>query len=127
MQVPTPTPTPAPIIRPVIRQTLGVMASVSAGFVPTGNGQCVAFVQAHGFSGYNGNAGTWRRYINTDSPRAGDAIVLREGSVGHIALVESVASQSYNLVEQNFLGRYIVSRRTISKDYANIVGFIMPP
>lgn len=125
MQVPTPTPLPTRrvvVVEPVVRAET---STVKDEFAPVGDGQCVAFVQAHGFSEFSGNAGTWKRYINTKNPRAGDVVVLREGPVGHVALLETVASQSLGLLEQNYEGRYIVSRRTISRNYARIVGFIM--
>lgn len=112
--------TPTPEVR-VIRATSAVVTE------GVGDGQCVSFVQAHGFSEYSGNAGTWKRYVNTTNPRAGDVVVLREGPVGHVALIESVSSQSLDLWEQNYEGPYIVSRRTIPKDYGRIVGFISPP
>jgi hypothetical protein len=92
-----------------------------------GDGWCVAYVQANGFSGYSGNAVEWKRYINVASPSAGDAIVLREGGpIGHVAIVSAVSSQSLLLVEQNYEGRYIVSSRSIPLDYDRIVGFISP-
>ena len=37
-------------------------------YVPIGDGQCVAFVRAHGFPNMHGNAYTWKRYINTPNP-----------------------------------------------------------
>lgn len=92
-----------------------------------GDGWCVDYVQEHGFSQYSGNAGTWKRYINVTKPSPGDVVVLKEGSIGHVAIVQSVASKSLTLIEQNFIGKYIVSTRTIPKDYARIVGFISPP
>lgn len=123
--IPTP---PKKVLRPQAIVPV-VVSPISGKSVATkeegvGNGQCVAFVQAHGFSKYRGNAGTWKRYINTKKPKAGDAVVLREGSVGHVAILESVASQSYTLIEQNMEGPYIISRRTIPKNYGRIVGFI---
>lgn len=132
MWVPTPVPPPKPrTVAPRPLQVVHVVNSVSAevsdDLAPVGDGYCVAFVKAHGFAEYSGDAWEWKRYNNTKNPQAGDVVVLREGKVGHVALIESVSSQSLNLIEQNYKGRYVVSRRTIPKDYARIEALVSPP
>lgn len=131
MALPTPTPAPTFVPAPppelIIAYTVAVRVD-SDGSV--GKGWCTDFVWSRGWphSIYSGDANTWKRFINTENPRAGDVVVLREGGKrGHVAIIESVASTSINLIEQNFVGLGVVSRRTIPKDYARIVGFIMPP
>lgn len=93
-------------------------------YVSVGNGQCVDFVQAHGFSKMSGNANTWKRYINTPVPVVGGVIVLRGGRYGHVALVTAVKPNSIQIVEQNYYGLYIIDHREISLSDKSIVGFI---
>jgi LysM repeat protein len=93
-------------------------------YVPVGDGQCVAFVRAHGFSTMSGNANTWKRYINTPSPATGGVVVLRGGRYGHVALVTAVKSNSIQIVEQNYYGPYIIDHREIPLNDRSIVGFI---
>ena len=96
-------------------------------FLPVGNGQCVALLQAHGFENYKGNALEWKVYID---PKAigwpGDAILLDEGPYQHLVIILS-NTDSYNIVEQNYLGEYIISTRSISFDYNKIIGIIPKP
>ena len=87
------------------------------------NGQCVSFVQAQGFEDYRGNAYEWKKYINTEIGQLGDVVVLNEGKLGHLAYVIGVEN-GYQLVEQNYEGKYKISYRTIPFDYPLIVGFI---
>ncbi len=95
-------------------------------YVPVGDGQCVAFVQAHGFpsSKFNGNANTWKRYINTPVPVAGGVVVFRGGRWGHIAIITAVKENSIQVVEQNYYGLYIIDHREILLTDRSIVGFI---
>ncbi|MEK9208368.1 MAG: hypothetical protein AAB922_07820 [Patescibacteria group bacterium] len=93
------------------------------GYKPVGNGQCVALLQNNGFKGFKGNARDWKKYINSDIGWIGSAVLLDEGKYQHLALVIGTEG-GYNLVEQNYLGEYIVSYRTIPFDYPLIVGFI---
>ena len=92
-------------------------------YEPVGDGQCVAFVQAHGFEGFRGNAYQWKKYINSDIGWAGSAVLLDEGKYQHLALIVGT-NEGYNLIEQNYEGLYVVSERTIPFDYGKIVGFI---
>jgi len=113
-------PGPKPSIKPTI-------ASGSGGhgiYIPTGNGQCVDFVQAHGFARMSGNANTWKRYINTPVPVAGGVVVLKGGRYGHVALITAVLPGSIQVVEQNYYGPYIIDHREISLSDRLIVGFI---
>lgn len=93
-------------------------------YVPVGNGQCVDFVQAHGFSKMYGNAYTWKRYINTPVPVAGGVVVFKGGRWGHIAIITAVKENSIQVVEQNYYGPYIIDHREISLTDRAIVGFI---
>jgi len=93
-------------------------------YVSVGDGQCVAFVQAHGFANMHGNAYQWAKYINTQAPLAGNAVVLKGGRWGHIALITAVKESSIQVVEQNFYGLYVIDHREISLADRAIVGFI---
>ncbi len=114
---------PVPSVKPVAR----TVARGSGGFgvyVPTGNGQCVDFVQAHGFARMSGNANTWKRYLNSPVPTVGGVVVLKGGRWGHVAIVTAVLPGSFQIVEQNYYGHYIISHREISLNDKLIVGFI---
>ena len=93
---------------------------------PTEDGWCVSFVRSHGFEEYNGDAHTWKRFINALEPIVGSAIVLDEGTDGHVALITAVSSGSLDLIEQNFEGLGIVSTRSLDRFSTSIVGYIHP-
>lgn len=93
-------------------------------YVSVGDGQCVPFVQAHGFSNLHGNAYQWAQYINAKAPLAGDVVVLKGGRFGHVALITAIKADSVQVVEQNYYGPYIIDHREISLNDKSIVGFI---
>ncbi len=97
-------------------------------YLPTKDGQCVSFVQAHGFSSMHGNARDWVKYKNTPSPQVGGVVVFgaghKYGRYGHVALITAVTANSIQVVEQNFYGRRIVDHREVSLSDSAIVGFI---
>ena len=109
-------PGPRPYVRSVARG--------SSIYVPVGDGQCVAFVQAHGFSGLHGNAWRWKYFSNIDFPVAGGVVVLKGGRYGHVALITAVKADSIQLVEQNYYGPYIIDHREISLKDSGIIAFI---
>lgn len=113
-------PGPKPSVSAVAKRGSGG----SGIYVPTGNGQCVDFVQAHGHANHSGNAYTWKKYINTPAPVVGGVVVLRGGRYGHVALITAVKLNSFQVVEQNFYGPYIIDHREISLTDRAIVGFI---
>jgi len=94
-------------------------------YFSVGNGQCIAFLQANGFEVFKGSAWEWKKYINSDIGWPGYAVLLDEGPYQHVALITG-NNEGYQLVEQNYLGEYIVSTRSIPFDYERIVGFIRP-
>ena|SRR3990167_8186424 len=110
--------------------TLATMPQVASliekRYIPTGNGQCVDFVKNNGFSGYSGNAYEWAKYVNSEIGWPGYAVLLDEGPYQHLALIIEIREDGYYIVEQNFIGLYIVSYRTIAFDYTRIEGFIRP-
>ena len=112
-------PGPKPSVKLVAKSSGG-----SGIYVPVGNGQCVDFVQAHGFSRMSGNAYQWAKYINTTVPVAGGVVVFKGGRWGHIAIITAVKTNSIQVVEQNFYGLYIIDHREISLSDRSIVGFI---
>lgn len=93
-------------------------------YIAVGNGQCVDFVQAHGFSNLSGNAKDWAKYVNTSVPIAGGVVVLRGGRFGHVALITAIKPNSVQIVEQNYYGPYIIDHREISLGDRSIIGFI---
>ncbi len=107
-----------------------IAKSVTVGsqvYLPTRDGQCVSFVQAHGYSGLRGNAKDWRKYINTSYPQAGGVVVFvgkSYGRYGHIALITSVKEDSIQVVEQNFYGLRVVDHREVPINNSTIAGFI---
>ena len=109
-------PGPKPQVRSV--------AKGSQIYVSVGNGQCVPFVQAHGFANLHGNAYQWKKYINTSVPNSGGVVVLKGGRFGHIALITAVKPNSIQVVEQNYYGLYVIDHREISIDDRTIIGFI---
>ena len=107
-----------------------IAKSVTVGtrvYLPTSDGQCVSFVQVHGYSGLKGNAKDWVRYINTSMPQVGGVVVFvghGYGFYGHIALITAVKENSIQVVEQNFYGRRIVDHREVSLNDSAIAGFV---
>lgn len=112
-------PGPKPSIKSAAKGSGG-----SGIYVPVGNGQCVDFVQAHGFSRMSGNAYQWAKYINTTVPVAGGVVLFKGGRWGHIAIITAVKTNSIQVVEQNYYGLYIIDHREISLNDRAIVGFI---
>ena len=112
-------PGPKPSVRSAAKSSGG-----SGIYVPVGNGQCVDFVQAHGFSRMSGNAYQWKKYINTTVPVAGGVVVFKGGRWGHIAIITAVKPNSIQVVEQNYYGLYIIDHREISLSDRSIVGFV---
>lgn len=110
---------PKPSVKSIAQNSSG-----SGIYKPVGDGQCVAFVQAHGFANMHGNAYQWKKYINTPVPVAGGAVVFKGGRWGHIAIITAVKESSIQVVEQNFYGPYIIDHREISLTDRAIVGFI---
>ncbi len=110
-------PGPVPTVK--VTSTKG-----SSTYKPIGDGQCVAFVQSHGYAGMHGNAYQWARYINTNYPTVGGVVVFRGGRYGHVAIVTAVKANSIQIVEQNYYGPYIIDHREVSLDSKSIVGFI---
>ena len=98
--------------------------SVSINFnILSNNGECVNFVQAQGFEDYRGNAYEWDKYVNSNTGQSGDVVLLNEGPYQHLAFIIGT-DNSYQLIEQNYKGKYKISYRTIPFDYPLIVGFI---
>lgn len=90
----------------------------------TSDGWCVSFVRQNGFEKYTGDADRWLTYVNSQIPEVGSVIVLDEGPIGHLALVEEVTIDTIKVIEQNYLGRWIVSERTLDRSYKNILGYV---
>lgn len=86
----------------------------------------MSFVQQNGYDHLRGDAHVWVKYINSKEPLIGSVVVLDEGKLGHLALVEDFDRNTIEIIEQNYEGRGIVSRRIIQRDYSRILGFVKP-
>lgn len=53
-------------------------------------------------------------------------VVTNEGRVGHVAIVTKVYEDgtTFEIKEQNYLGRYVISKRTLNSTDKSIKGFI---
>jgi len=77
-----------------------------------------------------GNGGQYlasaRRYglATGSSPRPGAVIVTNESYYGHVGIVESVSGGMVTITEMNYVGPYVVSRRTIAINSGAIKGYI---
>ncbi len=59
------------------------------------------------------------------TPRVGSLVVTNEAAYyGHVAYVESVSGSSITITEMNYVGPYVVSRRTISINSPAIKGYV---
>jgi len=138
---PQPQPNQAPSPRSVARQnqnssnrssvsSSGTRVSYgnSAGKFP--GGWCTTWVAMHRYIPWRGNAGTWlsqaRRYgyATGSEPRVGAIVVTSESWWGHVALVEAVHDGYITISEMNYVGRGIVSRRTIPAHGGVVRGYI---
>jgi LysM repeat protein len=116
-------PGPKPSVKPAIAKR----SEEHGMYKPTGNGQCVDFVQAHGFSRFRGNAYQWAKFTTPGiAPATGQVVVLKGGRWGHVALITAVKENSIQVVEQNFYGHYIIDHREISLADKAIIGFVQP-
>ena len=112
-------PGPKPSVKPSAKNSGGFGI-----YKPVGDGQCVAFVQAHGYPNLHGNAYLWANYINTLVPVPGGVVVFRGGRYGHVALITAVEPDSIQIVEQNYYGLYVIDHREVSLNDRSIKGFI---
>jgi surface antigen len=77
-----------------------------------------------------GDAKNWYSNAEKDGyevgyePRKGAIIVTRESRWGHTGIVEGVDGKMVTISEMNFVGRYIVSERTVDINSIPLVGFI---
>ena len=95
-----------------------------------GNGTCVPYARARSGLQLFGRADTFlgqvteAGYSTSTTPIVGSIVVLDEGAIGHVAVVEEVLGESIRISEQNYKGLYIVSERTIPVSYERILGYI---
>ena len=57
-------------------------------------------------------------------PQVGAVVQTSESSYGHVAYVVGVGNGTITVDEMNYVGRYIVSQRTISSGSGSIRGYI---
>lgn len=89
-------------------------------------GQCVVFVQnylsTHGNEEFRGRADQIQP--NSDIPEVGSAVLLREGPVGHVAVITKIDEHYLTLIESNLYGdEMIVEGRQIRRDAEIIRGY----
>ena len=93
-------------------------------------GYCTWYVSQRKYVPWSGNAGTWlyhaksAGYATGKTPRTGSIMVSSESWWGHVAIVESVGSDTFTVSEMNYRGWAKKSTRTISKNSRAIKGFI---
>lgn len=95
-------------------------------------GYCTYYVSTKVDVQWSGNAGAWLAHAQNDGyttgkePAPGAILVTNEGSVGHVALTESIndSDRTFTVSEMNYEGLGIISRRTLSFDDGHIKGFI---
>ncbi|MBI4948320.1 CHAP domain-containing protein, partial [Candidatus Berkelbacteria bacterium] len=77
--------------------------------------------------------GNARDYLNSarsrgiptgSTPRVGAVMVTRESYYGHIAYVSAVGANSFTVMEMNYVGRYIVSSRSVPNNFWALRGFV---
>lgn len=60
---------------------------------------------------------------NSDTPQVGSAVLLKEGRLGHVALVVGVTDDTITIVETNYR-RGWSTERTLPRSYGRIRGYI---
>lgn len=81
---------------------------------------------------WGGNAGNWPSNARAagatvnHSPSAGAILVTNEGSVGHVAYIESVSGSEFTITEWNYAGLYKKTTRTFSINDKRIKAIIHP-
>ncbi len=95
-------------------------------YAPTLNGWCVSFARQYSGIEIYGDAWQWAPFITSALPSVGAVAVLRESPNWHLALTTAVDwnARRFDVVEQNYLGRGVVSTRSISFDYLLLEGFV---
>ena len=95
-----------------------------------GNGECTTLIRHYRKIPWSGNANTWwQKALDADFSTGNiqklNAIMVENSKspYGHVALVTHVNENSFTIVEQNVLGKGIVSQRILPLDYSTI-GFI---
>lgn len=82
-------------------------------YIMGNGGQYIASARRYGFG--TGN-----------QPVAGGLVVTTEARVGHVAYVEAVGNNSITISEMNYVGPFVVSRRTIPVNSPVIRGYVYP-
>jgi surface antigen len=115
----------------VAGQAQAGLISASSGPNHFSFGYCTWYVANRRYIPWFGNANEWwanaRPYgfAEGQTPVVGAVMVTNESSFGHVAYVESVAPDgSWTVSEMNFVAWDVVSRRTLHRGQAPVVGFI---
>lgn len=110
----------------------GVIGTLRGGYNGGAPGQCTWYAnyKRPDLPNGMGNGGQYlasaRRYglATGSSARAGAIMVTNESYYGHVAYVESVSGGMVTITEMNYVGPYIVSRRTVAANSGAIKGYI---
>lgn len=60
---------------------------------------------------------------SSQEPKIGSVVLLKEGKLGHVAIVEGIEGDTLYLLEANYISGKI-TRRQIQKDYDRIKGYL---
>lgn len=106
--------------------------------VPTGEawmgfvaGHCTRYVASQRLITFRGHARDWPQnavragYTLSDTPLVGAVIVTTESRWGHVAIVRGVGDATVTFEEMNYLGRWRVSTRTLSRIDPRIRTYIL--
>ena len=91
---------------------------------PWSAGQCVGFVKWLLGIDYSGNAISWQKYINTQTPVIDSIVVINAGKTGHIGIVVDKDKDSITVLSRNWRGLWIISRDDFDVDDEKILGYI---
>ncbi len=94
-------------------------------------GYCTYYVSQRRNIPWSGNAISWLSGARTygfatgSTPQVGAIVVTSEGGrTGHVGMIDAVNGDQITITEMNFVGRGVVSSRTISANYGAIMGYI---
>jgi len=84
-----------------------------------GNGYCVDLIKHYRDIPWTGNAKDYYQnainhgFVTGNDPQVNAIFVNTKGDYGHVAMVINVEKDNFQVIEQNVLGRYIISKRII--------------
>lgn len=122
--IPVPTPKPAITVPGPSATPTAKRVVLPGDENPRYAGQCVIWVRYYADVDYTGNARDWAKYANTDTPAAGDIIILNLSRYGHLGIIMSVNNGIITYRSRNNGALWVVSDDTISVNDSRILGYI---